>query len=334
MKKLISITMVLLLILTFCTGTAAAKPGKANNGKSIVQLNDDKNQKTSEIKSNHVDNQLKQELKLQKQLFMQLEKTMRFSDTDGHWASKSIATLAELGVITGYPDGSFDPDGEMTLAEALSLIMRVTDEEQDEVEPASEEDPGLTDEDSPSEEDPAVEGDFLSEEDPAAEEEAVEGSEDTEDEDLADVPAWAKGAAKKASQNGIININRFHSATQANRAQVAVMLAKALGIEPVDSSEVCFADGILISPEDFGYIAALQQQGIFCGDAQGKFNPNSAMTRAQMAEVIIRLLTEEEPVDEDTGDEEVIEESIEETSDSDSDTDDTDDTADETESGE
>ncbi len=316
MKKLISMTMILLLVLAFGSGTAAAKPGKGNSGKSAVQLNEGVKQSQSQIKSNQANAQLKQELKLQKQLFMQLEKTMRFSDTDGHWASKSIATLAELGVITGYPDGSFNPDGEMTLAEALSLIMRVTDEDQEEVDPAGEEDPVITDEDSDSEEDPGI-----IDEDSSDEQEVVEDStEDTEDEDFSDVPGWAKGAAKKASQNGIININRFHSATQANRAQVAVMLAKALGIEPVDCSDICFADGILISPEDLGYITALQQQGLFCGDAQGKFNPDAAMTRAQMAEVIIRLLTEEEPVDESTGDEEVVDdENVDDTSNSDDD---------------
>ncbi|KUG02903.1 hypothetical protein ASZ90_019677 [hydrocarbon metagenome] len=310
MKKMISITMILMLVLTFCTSTAVAKPDKAKGGKSIIQLNNEEIPGDSEIKSNNVNKQLKQELKLQKQLFMQLEKTMQFSDTNGHWAAKSIATLAELGVITGYPDGSYDPDGEMTLAEALSLIMRVTDEEQGEVDAVDEEDPILTDEDPVIEEDSFVE-------DEDVDEEVLENTEDTEDEDLSDVSEWAKGAAKKASQNGIININRFHSATQANRAQVAVMLAKALGIEPLDSSEVCFEDGLLISPEDYGYIAALQQQGIFSGDAQGKFNPNSAMTRAQMAEVLIRLLTEEEPIDENTGDAEIVDESIQETGDSD-----------------
>ncbi len=320
MKKLISISMILLLVLAFGSGTAAAKPGQSNSGKSTAQVNKDVKQNKSQSNSKQLNAQLKQEVKLQKQLFMQLEKTVRFSDTEGHWASKSIATLAELGVITGYPDGSYNPDGEMTLAEALSLIMRVSDEELDEVEPAAEEDPGTTEEDSDSEEEPSI-----AEEDPTADPELTEdGTEDIEDEEFSDVPAWAKGAAKKASQNGVININRFHSATQANRAQVAVMLAKALGIEPVDSSDVCFTDGILISPEDIGYITALQQQGLFCGDAQGKFNPNSAMTRAQMAEVIIRLLTEEEPLDENTGDEEVVDESVDDTGNADDDNPDTD----------
>ncbi len=299
MKKLISIAMALLLLLTLCAGTAAAKPGKGNSGKSEVKQNHEVKQTQSELKSNHVNAQLKQELKLQKQLFMQLEKTMRFPDTEGHWASKSIAALAELGVITGYPDGSFDPDGEMTLAEALSLIMRVTGEEQGEVEPSGENDADINNEDSDDVDD-------------TIDQEAVEEISEDSDEDSSDVPDWAQGTVKRASQNGIININRFHSATQANRAQVAVMLAKALGIEPVDSSEVCFADGILISSEDFGYIVALQQQGLFSGDTRGNFNPNSAMTRAQMAEVIVRLLTDEKPVDETAGEDEIVEEDIEE----------------------
>jgi hypothetical protein len=107
---------------------------------------------------------------------------------------------------------------------------------------------------------------------------------------LANVPAWARKDAGKAAKKGIINLNRFHSAEQASRTQTAVMIAKALGLKPVDIGTMPFKDGILISKEDVGYILALYQEGIITGSPNGNFNPNSAITRAEMASILQRIL--------------------------------------------
>ena len=48
-----------------------------------------------------------------------------FSDTDGHWASESIETMAALGVVNGYGDGSFRPEGTLTRAEFLTMCVRL-----------------------------------------------------------------------------------------------------------------------------------------------------------------------------------------------------------------
>ena len=45
---------------------------------------------------------------------------VKFSDTD----SEAVSALAEKGIITGYPDGTFRPDGNITRAEFATVIVR------------------------------------------------------------------------------------------------------------------------------------------------------------------------------------------------------------------
>ena len=43
-----------------------------------------------------------------------------------HWAANAIAICAKLGWITGYPDGTFRPDKNVTRAELMAMINRAT----------------------------------------------------------------------------------------------------------------------------------------------------------------------------------------------------------------
>ena len=47
-----------------------------------------------------------------------------FEDAKGHWAEEAIQTLAEKGVIHGYPDGLVHPDEIITRAEFAALVAR------------------------------------------------------------------------------------------------------------------------------------------------------------------------------------------------------------------
>jgi len=49
-----------------------------------------------------------------------------FTDADGiaEWAREQINAMVSAGVMDGYPDGSFRPDGKITRAEAVALINR------------------------------------------------------------------------------------------------------------------------------------------------------------------------------------------------------------------
>ena len=43
----------------------------------------------------------------------------------GKWYNNPISTMSALGIITGYPDGTFKPDQNITRAEAMTVINRV-----------------------------------------------------------------------------------------------------------------------------------------------------------------------------------------------------------------
>ena len=48
---------------------------------------------------------------------------MEFSDVSNHWAKQYITELSNKGVINGYEDGTFKPEGEIKKGEFLKLIM-------------------------------------------------------------------------------------------------------------------------------------------------------------------------------------------------------------------
>ena len=56
-----------------------------------------------------------------------------FSDLSGHWARQSIEAAASLGLINGFPDGSFAPDEPITLSELLSMLVPLVTGERPEI---------------------------------------------------------------------------------------------------------------------------------------------------------------------------------------------------------
>lgn len=71
----------------------------------------------------------------------------------------------------------------------------------------------------------------------------------------------------------------------ASRAEVAVQITKALNLD-TSNKETGFVD-VKPTYEHAGAIAAVSKLGIFEGDSNGKFNPASPMTRAQIAKVLV-----------------------------------------------
>lgn len=49
-----------------------------------------------------------------------------FEDTKGHWAESAINTLVERGVVNGITDTTYNPDGNVTRAQYLKMIMEAT----------------------------------------------------------------------------------------------------------------------------------------------------------------------------------------------------------------
>ena len=48
-----------------------------------------------------------------------------FSDTAGHWAELDIEAAAEMGLFSGYPDGSFHPDEKTGRAQFVTVLWRM-----------------------------------------------------------------------------------------------------------------------------------------------------------------------------------------------------------------
>jgi hypothetical protein len=53
---------------------------------------------------------------------IQVQAQVSLSDINNNWAAKPIRTLADKGVIDGYPDGTFKPEQPITRAELAKLI--------------------------------------------------------------------------------------------------------------------------------------------------------------------------------------------------------------------
>ncbi|WP_018924067.1 5'-nucleotidase C-terminal domain-containing protein [Salsuginibacillus kocurii] len=57
-----------------------------------------------------------------------------FTDIEGDWAEANIVTLAEAGLVTGYENGEFRPENDMTRAELVTLLVRASDLEESDYE--------------------------------------------------------------------------------------------------------------------------------------------------------------------------------------------------------
>ena len=91
------------------------------------------------------------------------------------------------------------------------------------------------------------------------------------------VAAVEKTAEVKKAE---IDLNHY-----ASRELVAVEIAKALGLD-TSNTDTGFED-VKSSHPNAGAIAAVKKAGIFSGDANGKFNPSSPITRSQISLVLV-----------------------------------------------
>lgn len=47
-----------------------------------------------------------------------------FTDTAGHWGEGYVALASGLGLVNGYPDGTFKPDNTVSFDEAITMVVR------------------------------------------------------------------------------------------------------------------------------------------------------------------------------------------------------------------
>ena len=52
--------------------------------------------------------------------------SVTFTDLNGHWAKNYVMPLAQDGIISGKAPGIFDPDAQITRAEFITLVAKLT----------------------------------------------------------------------------------------------------------------------------------------------------------------------------------------------------------------
>lgn len=118
------------------------------------------------------------------------------------------------------------------------------------------------------------------------------------------IPAWAKGYAALAVEEGILTekeLKKFKPMAAAKRYEVAIYLGRALDIDPGDAEDddVDFRDAKSIPDEALDYLPYLCEKGYFTGYNNGKFMPNKPVTRAEMAAILSKVAADEADEDDD-----------------------------------
>jgi len=161
------------------------------------------------------------------------------NDIQNHWAAEDINEMIEKGYLSGYPDGSFNPDQEMTRAQFVKVINKVF---------------GFSEEgDTPF-------GDLESSD-------------------------WFYRDIRIAYKMGYIkgiSLDEFGPNEVIKRQDVAVILARVLGLEEDASYCNNFSDNSQISDYAKGAVGAIAKSGIMIGYNDKSFNPNKNITRAEV----------------------------------------------------
>ncbi|WP_336772437.1 OmpL47-type beta-barrel domain-containing protein [Paenibacillus sp. MMO-58] len=179
--------------------------------------------------------------------------TSQFGDMSGHWAEKTVKDAYGCGIVHGFNDGTFRPEGQVTRAEFVTMLMNAVIDKSSSAAPESE----FSDKDGI----------------PAWAAEAIARAKE-----FGIVNGYADGS--------------FRPNDQVTRAELVTMLSKAAGMKPLAPEKVkdLFSDASDIPAWSAGYVAALQQAGILQGRGDGKFVPSGQATRAEAAVLLLRLI--------------------------------------------
>ena len=113
--------------------------------------------------------------------------------------------------------------------------------------------------------------------------------------DTAKIGAWAQKAVAQAVQAGIIKgyaDGTFRPDAEITRAEMAVMIANALGQSIEANAATGFADDKDIPAWAKGSVAFVKQAGIVQGKGDNKFAPQDHATRAEAVTVLLNMLAQ------------------------------------------
>lgn len=195
-------------------------------------------------------------------LFTMTANAAAFTDISTHWAKSYIERVAAKGIVSGYDNGTFKPDNNVTVLEALVMISRLYDIDDDLKEKIVEEyEPSLK----------TMTNTLYNE--------------------------WSFEYLSVIIELGVVSENgiedMFAKKTifqQATREEIAVLLTKAmmLGDEAQNLKvyTLPFADAAKISTSARPYVYVMYDKDIFEGDSNKNINPSNKITRAEIATLL------------------------------------------------
>lgn len=172
-----------------------------------------------------------------------------FNDTAGHWAYTYIEQMAQKRIMSGYPDGSFQPDKNITRAEFARMIavaMNLPLNEQAQL--------SFSDQKS-----------------------------------IPDWARSAIAATQKAGIINGYEDGSFGPQRNITRAEMAVMIAKANKAQINQGAKLAFSDAAQVPEWSRPYVAAAVKAGIISGRDNNTFAPLSPATRAEAACMISKM---------------------------------------------
>ncbi|MFC3251449.1 Ig-like domain-containing protein [Paenibacillus sepulcri] len=178
------------------------------------------------------------------------------SDTSGNWANQDILKMMSLGIIQGFEDQSYkpqEPTNRYQIATVLAKALQL----------------------DPMKSDLSVLDHFP---------------------DAASIPEWAKPYVAAMLQNNLMSgsTTGFDGQSSLTRAQIATVLARLLADAKANPSSsgipADFKDGAKIPAWAAAGVSKSVELGILQGYPDGSFQPNKAVTRAEMAAIITRLM--------------------------------------------
>ncbi|GAV12705.1 hypothetical protein PBN151_2638 [Paenibacillus sp. NAIST15-1] len=112
--------------------------------------------------------------------------------------------------------------------------------------------------------------------------------------DDASISAWAKEAVHKATELGFMqgtgkdkDASQFEPKRELSRAEFAALIVKFAGLQP-QGTDSGFTD-VSASSWYAGYVATAKEKGLISGVSANKFAPNQAISRQEMAAMLIRM---------------------------------------------
>lgn len=195
-------------------------------------------------------------------LFTMTANAAVFNDITDHWAKSYIERVEKNGLVTGYENGKFKPDNNVTVLESLIMMSRLYKIDED------------------------IKKEIINEYKPSLK--TIKNISDYE---------WSLEPLSIAIELGIVSEqavkDMFAKETiflDAKREEIAVLLTKAMGLNEEAKSlkvySIPFKDIDEITSSARPYIYLMYEKKIMLGDNEKNINPKAKITRAEIATLL------------------------------------------------